>query len=421
MDCTHSTDKGAGEVRKTAMSAENTDHIPIVVSLDSVEEFQKEYSQNIANGGIFVPSEEPLALRDAVKVCLDLSFSGEVVEVLGEVVSIVPGSYPGVAVQFTESAAEIRSRLSHIAGIGSKREADDDLDGGWRAATRYPIHICVRLKTKNKILIGHTENLSRSGTLLVLEGNKVVKVGSKLEMILVQPTGGGEFIAPGTVVRHVGVDGGRTGMGITFDWSDEECHTVTQFIDVLEAGECSGKRADIQGHIGSVGLATVLQMLTSCSTSGTVVIRRADEEGQVVFDDGKFLQVHLGDATGTEALNRLCAWRDGNFSYHTQIDLSSGKQDKPLSIDGAIFEAMAHIDEIGRTNKLTFSPSAKLTLSVDMDVVDSIKGRIEEALIELAQANFEVGGVLDIIPESEEVIFATLSKLVERGVIKLEN
>jgi hypothetical protein len=256
---------------------------------------------------------------------------------------------------------------------------------------------------------------------LVLEGNKVVKVGSKLEMILVQPTGGGEFIALGTVVRHVGVDGGRTGMGITFDWSDEECQAVTQFIDALEAGECSGKRADIQGRIGSVGLATVLQMLTSCSTSGTVVIRRADEEGQVVFDDGKFLQVHLGDATGTEALNRLCAWRDGNFSYRTQIDLSSGKQDKPLSIDGAIFKAMAHIDEIGRTSKLTFSPSAKLTLSADMDVADSIKGRIEEALIELAQANFEVGGVLDIIPESEEVIFATLSKLVERGVIKLEN
>jgi Tfp pilus assembly protein PilZ len=423
MDSLYPTDKGAGEVRKQAMSAEETNHIPIVVSFDSLEEFQKEYSQNIANGGIFVPSTEPLEMRDAVKVCLDLSFSGEVVEILGEVVSIVPGAYPGVAVQFTESASEIRSRLSHTAGIGSQREAGEDgsVDGGWRAAARYPIHICVHIKTKNKILIGQTVNLSRSGTLLVLEGNKVVKVGSKMDMILVQPIGGGELVVPGTVVRHVGIDGGRTAMGITFDWSDEECQVVTQFIEALEAGECSGKRADIQGHIGSVGLATVLQMLTSCSTSGTVVIRRSGEEGQVVFDDGKFLQVHLGDATGTEALNSLCAWRDGHFSYRTQIDLNSDKQDKPLSIDGAIFEAMAHIDEVGRTDTLTFSPSAKLTLAADLDTVSSIKGRVEEALIELAQATFEVGGVLDIIPESEEVIYATLSKLIEQGVIKLED
>ncbi len=421
MDPPRAADEYAGEVRKPDMSADDSNHIPIVVSFDSLEEFQKEYSQNIANGGIFVPSEEPLSLRDAVKVCLDLTFSGEIIEILGEVVSLVPGKHPGVAVQFTESAAEIRSRLGHSAGIGSKREADDEADGGWRAAARYPIRVCVHIQTKNKMLFGQTENLSRSGTLLMLEGNKVVKVGSELTMILVQPVGDGELTVPGTVVRHVGIDGGRTGMGITFDWSDEECQAVTQFIGTLEAGESSGKRADIQGHIGSVGLATVLQMLTSCSTSGTVVIRRADQEGQVVFDDGKFLQVHLGDARGTEALNRLCAWSDGNFSYRTQIDLNSGKQDKPLSIDGAIFEAMAHIDEVGRSDVQTFSPSAKLTLAAEMDVAGSIKGRVEEALVELAQANFEVSGVLDIIPESEDVIYATLSKLVEQGVIKLED
>lgn len=405
------------------MPAEEAEHMPIVVSFDTLEEFQTEYSQNIANGGIFVPSGDPLELRDAVKVCLDLSFLGEMVEILGEVVSLVPGACPGVAVQFTESASVIRSRLSHIAGIGSKRETgeDDETDGGWRAAARHPIHVCVHIKTNNKILIGQTENLSRSGTLLVLEGHKVVKVGSKMEMILVQPIGGEELSVPGTVVRHVGIDGGRTGMGLIFDWSDEECQKVTQFIEALEAGDCSGKRADIQGRIGSVGLPTVLQMLTSCSTSGTIVIRRADEEGQLVFDDGKFLQVHLGKETGSEALNRLCAWRDGNFSYRAQIDLSSEKQDKPLSIDGAIFEAMAHIDESGRASTVSFSPEAKLTLSADMDIANSIKGRVEEALIELAQANFEVGGVLDIIPESEDVIYATLSQLIERGVIKLED
>lgn len=406
------------------MSAEDSEHIPIVVAFESLDDFQQEYSQNIANGGIFVPSQEPLELRDAVKVCLDLNFSDERVEILGEVVSIVPGAYPGVAVQFTESAAEIRSRLSHIAGIGSKRESQEGEEGerGWRAASRHPVFVCVHLKTKGKILIGHTENLSRSGALLVLEGNKVVKVGSKMEMILVQPIGGGELIAPGTVVRHVGVEGGRTGMGIAFDWSDQECQAVTQFIDAIESGECSGKKADIKGTIGNVGLATVLQMLTSCSTSGTVVVRRAEDEGQVVFDDGKFLLVQLGDATGMKALNRMCAWRDGHFSYRTQIDLNSAEQDKSLSIVGAIMEAMAHLDESGRDAlSVDISPTAKMVLSSDSAATAAVTGQVEEALIELAQANFEVGGVMDIIPESEEVIYETLSKLIQQGLIKLES
>ncbi|MBW2714137.1 MAG: hypothetical protein JRC77_10360, partial [Deltaproteobacteria bacterium] len=63
----------------------------------------------------------------------------------------------------------------------------------------------------------------------------------------------------------------------------------------------------------------------------------------------------------------------------------------------------------------------KMILSGDAEAAASIKGRVEEALIELAQANFEVGGVLEIIPESEEVIYATLAKLIEGGVIKLED
>ncbi len=406
------------------MSGEEPYQVPIVISFDSLEEFQTEYSQNIANGGVFVPSQEPVELRDAVKVCLDLSFLGEVIEISGEVVSIVPGAYPGVAIQFTESAAEIRSRLSHVAGIGSKRkegEGEEAEDKGWRAAARHPVYVCVHLMAKGKILIGHTENLSRSGALLVLEGKKVVKVGSKMELILVQPIGGGQLVAPATVVRHVGVDGGRTGMGVTFDWSDEECQAVTHFIDAIESGECSGKRADIKGTIGNVGLATVLQMLTSCSTSGTVVIRRDDEEGHAVFDDGKFLQVHQGDATGMKALKRLCTWKSGYFSYRTQVDLISGKEDEPLSIYGAILESMAYVDESGRSDTTSISPSSKMILSGDAEAAASIKGRVEEALIELAQANFEVGGVLEIIPESEEVIYATLSKLIEGGVIKLED
>ena len=86
------------------------------------DSFRREYAQNIANGGIFLPTKHSLALRDPVEVELVLAFRNESVVLPGEVVHCIPaemaatGASPGVAVQFSIPADEVRSKLEPFAG-----------------------------------------------------------------------------------------------------------------------------------------------------------------------------------------------------------------------------------------------------------------------------------------------------------------
>ncbi len=390
----------------------------ISIRFASLEEFQKEYSKNIANGGVFVPCPDRFVLRDLVTVVLDLSFRDTKVSIDGEVVSVVPGSYPGVALQFSESAPELRTRLGPFAGIGTVRESEDP-SAAWRKAARHPIRICVYVEHQGKVHVCCTQNVSRSGVLVAIDPSQDFPVGSKLKLRFVQPLEGQDLEAPATVVRKVTLEGGRQALGINFDWPDEKCQAVTHFITRLELGACGREGADITGAISSLGVANIVQMLASCCDEGTLSLRRGDEGGRVIFREGNLLEIHCGDLWGIDGLAKLCTWKTGTFSYGAEVEhLDPTNSDEPISVYGALLEAAARHDEHVHEGPGGISHQATLKLcSSD----PAVSGQIDEALVELAQAGFDLKHVLEIIPEDDAEIMRSLTSLCEQGIIKLES
>ncbi len=55
------------------------------ICFESSDAFRGEYDTNLVNGGVFVPTDAPLALRDAVEVELRLADSDVAVRLSGEV------------------------------------------------------------------------------------------------------------------------------------------------------------------------------------------------------------------------------------------------------------------------------------------------------------------------------------------------
>ncbi|HEX9814329.1 MAG TPA: hypothetical protein VGB31_05225, partial [Myxococcota bacterium] len=72
----------------------------------SAEEFQREHTANLVNGGVFIATLEPAEPRESVSVELALAGKSNKIRLDGEIVHIVPpemaeaGAVPGVAVQF---------------------------------------------------------------------------------------------------------------------------------------------------------------------------------------------------------------------------------------------------------------------------------------------------------------------------------
>lgn len=113
----------------------------LCLQFDRAEDFQREFDNNIAKGGVFVPGVEDLALRELVEVELDLTFCGQRSRLEAEVVHVVPRdkapapAAAGTAVQFLRSAPEVRDEFAGVlaarAGAPARAETTDpwQLDG----------------------------------------------------------------------------------------------------------------------------------------------------------------------------------------------------------------------------------------------------------------------------------------------------
>ena len=71
------------------METGGTDLSPLRVTFRTTEEFAAEYDQNLANGGLFIPTEVERPLRGQVDFILALGFSGQLLRGRGEVIYTV--------------------------------------------------------------------------------------------------------------------------------------------------------------------------------------------------------------------------------------------------------------------------------------------------------------------------------------------
>ena len=226
------------------------------LAFEDPKAFQQEYARNLMRGGAFVVTSDSFELREVVEVLVEATFAGEKLVLMAEVVHCGGG---GVAVQFLDSAPDLRGRLEPLVD-GAERaiaeaaddaveddivigpaddefgeiEIDDDsfdLDEGagappsadaatkisadgdpnertFRArAERSPMRVSVQVRgPTGKALVARTRDLSPTGLLVSVDGEEL-PVGREVTVELTHPTSGEKLGVPAKVVRHIQGEG----------------------------------------------------------------------------------------------------------------------------------------------------------------------------------------------------------------------
>jgi Tfp pilus assembly protein PilZ len=398
----------------------------LTIRFEDREKFVQEYQRNLANGGIFVPTEEHFDSREVVEVEMDLAFCERSVTLQGEVVSrlasdLEPTSgHAGIAVQFLVPADELRDLLGGIAGVTPPPPPPDywpGRDGPARQSDRLRACVNVKLECGGQVQNGRTRNLSRSGVLLATDGAPI-PVGQEVRMTLVHPTTSDELRIKGKITRHAENDGRIVAMAVQFDLSHKGASVTQRKLDLLRAAAHAHLLGGIRGPIEALGLPNLLQMFASTAEAGTMTIKNGHEEGRVAFENGTLRHAAIGSTQGPKAMARMMAWEEGEFWFLPAVDPDE-PESEPQPIYGAVLEAVTQLDELRRLDTTSLPKTARVCRELDADAPDD-PDKLVSLLLDLATAGTTVGGMLDSAEEVDTLVYQTLLDLVERGMVRVE-
>ena len=390
------------------------------ISFSDAEAFQKEYVQNLVNGGVFVATIQAFELREPVRVEIVLTFCKKKLRVNGEIVNVVAremshvGASPGVAVQFEGSVQEIRARLDPLV-IACGTPLHPPSDSGRRNHPRVAARVSARIEGAGEGVEGHTRNLSRSGALVAVHGAGPA-VGERVRLTLEHPTSGEAMQVDARVARQIETAGAVSALGIEFEPSVERRAEVERFVENVQTAEHTRRLGGITGAISTLGAQDLLQMFGISAPIGTLIFRRGEDEAIVGFERGMLRYARLGPTTGMKALVRMLAWKEGVFEFHARLDPVKHPE-APLPLEAAMFDAVRQIDEGNRIDRRRYPLDAKPRI---VESAGDIEGKTVEAVLDLARAGFSVQRILDVIPEPDPEIYAAFAQLLDAGMISFE-
>jgi Tfp pilus assembly protein PilZ len=395
------------------------------IEFEAPDAFEREFTTNIANGGIFVETSESFSIREKVSVHVTLAYAGKSVQLDGEVVHIVSqaiasaGSRAGVAVHFDATAAALRELFGPLLASTYVEAAPPDHDDR-RSAPRSRARVSARVRALgHEEVVGRTRDLSIAGVLVSIGGATPIETGEAVEVTITNPETGTEQTVLGKVRRHLAGDGDVVrAMGIQFTIPDSERSQVEKFLAELAGVEHVRHLGGIQGSIEELGLGNLVQTFGLAAREGTLDVMRGVEEGYVAFENGALRAASLGGTQGVKALARMLAWTDGTFEFHARVDPTLPTSDtKPL--EAALLEATRLMDETDRVDLQTFPPDAILHVDELQRSAAGPLEKLEDALLDLASAGMNVQRVLDIVPEPDAQIYLALVSLVDRGILEV--
>jgi Tfp pilus assembly protein PilZ len=392
------------------------------ISFSEAAAFQREYLQNLVNGGVFIATTQAFELREAVRIEIVLAFCQQKLRVGGEVVHLVPremaqvGASPGVAVQFEGSVQEIRQRLEPLV-VACGVPLVPPPEPGKPREPRVAARVAARVEGMvGEPLVGHTRNLSRSGALVAIQGESPI-IGERVKLTLAHPTTGEEMKVDARVARQVEQAGSVSAIGVEFEKTAARPDKLERFVEAVQTTEHARRLGGIRGAISSLGAQDLLQMFGTASQTGTLTFHRGEEEAAVGFQGGMLRYARLGPATGMKALVRMLAWKEGRFEFHTRLDpVPHGEA--PLPLEAALLDAVRQIDEGRRLDIRRLPPDAKPRVT---GATTDLKGKTVEAVLDLSRAGFSVQRILDVIPEPDPEIYAALTQLLDAGAISLDS
>ena len=293
------------------------------VEFRTQESFRAEYAQNIAKGGLFVPTSRPIPLRTRVEVELLLAWDDQSIVLPGEVVHCIPpemaqtGAQPGIAIQFLLDGDDLRGKLELLSGPVATHVDERIMGTGRRVAPRLRAHMPASVQLRDDWVSAHTRNISRSGALIQLPGEPP-SMGSRLKLRIALPGASDAMEMPAQVARMVRTRGVSC-VGVHFQVPEARQDDVADFVERVRSIEHTRRLGGINGPIATLGIRSVLTMFGSSAPEGMLTLSRGDEEGYILIDHGQ-LRAQVGLDSGRTALEELLAWQEGVFSFEGRVD-----------------------------------------------------------------------------------------------------
>lgn len=389
-----------------------------------VEEFRREFSANLENGGVFIETIEDVSLRETVEVRMELLGVAQTVSVPGEVVHIVPpemaaaGGKPGAAIQIGCSKSALRKMLEPFLQTAGPVESQPT-DSGRRRSPRVPAQVAIRIQAGGETIVGHTRNLSQSGVLVSVPGHGYPP-GEQVRLQLRHPLTEQSLSVDAVVVRVVAAKGGVVALAIEFDPAGPERENLRRFIQELQSTEHARRLGGIYGSIEEVGVSNVLQMFGKTSPKGTLTLAQGEQQAFVGFKAGLLVYTQLGSVHGLKALSRLLLWTEGSFEFHARLEPVESPG-APLPFDAAMLDATHQLDELRRLDLEAFPREANLRFVADREGRDGeVTEKVEQAVLDLARAGFSIQRVLDVIPDPDPAVLKAISFLLDLGAIEID-
>lgn len=392
----------------------------LTVCFEDAEAFRQEYAANLVKGGVFVTTNEDIALRERVRVDLSLAFCGQSRTLDGEVVHRVTreladlGAPAGVAVQFEGSPSSLRGRLEVLRQAAGAPQTQPH-DPGRRRSRRTPARIPARIEAVVGAIAGHTHDLSQTGVLISV-GERSVAVGEHVRVALVHPDSGDCLRVGGVAVREVRSEGAVSAVAIEFEPGEGEEPALRHFVEAVQAAEHTRRIGGITGDLAELGVGNLLQMFATGSQAGTLTLRQGEREGVVGFEGGLLRFVRAGPVSGMKALVRLLDWTEGSFEFHGQLDPVEGMAE-PKMIEAALLEGLALVDEDRHAGSSAVDPRAKLRVVDEAGAAAEELSKTETAVIDLARVGTTVERLVSVLPEPDPLVRRTVADLLDRGVI----
>jgi type IV pilus assembly protein PilZ len=210
------------------------------IEYKSFDQFYKEYTKDISNGGIFIKTDKVLKSQEVVEISLYLPDRDSPIKVIGEIVHVIEpeladahGWESGMGVHFVDFEKEARQQIEDYV---AKHYKDPSLRiPDRRAHPRVSIRLRVKFPSLEVLQQDYSNDISRGG--IFIQTQKPRAVGDRFVITLVHPVSGEELELKGEVVRVTREDakapGSVSGMGIRFLELDKEKHrSIEKFLGI---------------------------------------------------------------------------------------------------------------------------------------------------------------------------------------------
>ncbi len=182
------------------------------------------------------------------------------------------------------------------------------------------------------------------------------------------------------------------------------------------ARELKGEARELEGTLGQLSVADLLQVLAMNRRTGRLNLARGNERGEIHVKEGRAINARVGTAEGEKALFRLLGWTEGSFAFEPGAVTVRVRIERTM--DDALLEGMRQADEAARAERSLPPRSVRLMLSPGADL-STAQHPVTQQVVELLQQPRTIGELLDLASANDLDVWLVLGTMLERGIARV--